>query len=254
MRRIGIIVRIGVTALLLLLMAAVSDVFAQFGKEGDVQEEILKREMPERVAEMKIDEVVKLLELKPGEIVADIGAGTGVFARPFAKAVGAKGTVYAVEIEQPLLDAINERAKKEGISNVKTVLGEFNDPKLPVKDVDVAFFNRVLHEIERRAAYLDTVAKYLKPGGRIVIIDKPTADDWMWMKRDTVDLWMASIGFYAVDDFSIYKDKYFVVYQRPYAPSKLLDKTIATASTKARPAKPATADKVTTAAKPSTKQ
>ena len=248
MRRIEVIIRIGVTALLLLLTAAVSDVFAQFGKEGDVEEEILKREMPERVAAMKIDEVVKLLELEPGQIVADIGAGTGVFARPLANAVGPTGTVYAVEIEQPLLDAINDRAKEANITNIKTVLGEFDDPKLPVKDVDVAFFNRVLHEIERRAAYLDTLARYLKPSGRIVIIDKPTADDWMWMKRDTVDMWMASIGFYAVDDFKIYKDKYFVVYQRPYAPSKLLDKTKATASTKG----PAAA-KPTTAAKPAPK-
>ncbi len=104
--------------------------------------------------------------------------------------------------------------------------GSFNDPKLPVKDVDVVFFNRVLHEIERRAAYLDTVARYLKPGGSIVIIDKPTADDWMRMRRSDVDTWMAGIGFYPVDDFSLYKDKYFVVYQRPYPPSRLLDKTL----------------------------
>src|SRR5574340_647523 len=128
MRRIGLIVRVGLTALLLVMTAAVSDVFAQFGKEGDVKEEILKREMPERIAEMKIPEALKLLNLKPGQIVADIGAGTGAFSRPFAKAVGPTGTVYAVEIDQPLLDAINERAKKEGITNIKTVLGEFNDP------------------------------------------------------------------------------------------------------------------------------
>jgi SAM-dependent methyltransferase len=225
MSRTDTYVRIGMAVLLMLATGAAPDAFAQLGSEGEVEEEIARREMPQRVADMKIDEVIKLLELKPGDIVADIGAGTGVFARPFAKAIGPTGVVYAVEIEQALLDEIDKRAKAAKVANIRPVLGEFNDPKLPSKDVDVVFFHRVLHHIERRAAYLDTVARYLKPAGRIVIIEKPKNDDWMWMKRDHIDGWMAAIGFYPVDDFSsIYKDKFFVVYERPYEGSKLLKK------------------------------
>ncbi len=228
--------RVGVTVVLALTVGAVSDAFAQLGSEGDVKDEINRRETPERVAELKIDDVVKGLALKPGEVVADIGAGTGVFARPFAKAVGPTGTVYAVEIEQPLLDAINERAQKAGITNIKTVLGESTDPKLPVKGVDVVFFNRVLHHIERRGEYLATVSRYLKPAGRLVIIEKPTADDWMWMRRSSIDAWMEMLGFYPLDEFKIYKDKFFVVYQRPYPGSRLLEKKKAPAATAAKPA------------------
>jgi ubiquinone/menaquinone biosynthesis C-methylase UbiE len=67
------------------------------------------------------------------------------------------------------------------------VLGEYDDPKLPVKAVDVAFFHRVLHMIEHRQAYLNATAKYLKPDGRVVVIDKnreESPDSWMWLNRE----------------------------------------------------------------------
>src|SRR5580698_7225344 len=84
-----------------------------------------------QLAPRKIDEVIGGLSLKPGMTVADIGAGSGLFSRPLAKAVGANGKVYAVDIQQDLLDYIDKRDKEENIRNVRTVLGEFNDPKLP---------------------------------------------------------------------------------------------------------------------------
>ena len=187
---------------------------------------IKSMERPERVAELKPDQVISRLKLKPGDIVADIGAGAGAFAIPMAKAIAPNGTLYAVEIEQDFLDFINERVRKEDVGNIRTVLGEFNDPKLPVKDVDVAFFHRVLHHIERRAAYLDTLARYLKPTGRIAVIDKGPEDvdegDWMWLKREDVDSWMAAIGFYPIGKYVVFADKWFVVYQRPFAGSELM--------------------------------
>ena len=89
-----------------------------------------------------------------------------------AKAIAPNGILYAVDIDQKMLDYVAERAKKEGVTNLRTVLGEYDDPKLPVKDVDVAFFHRVLHMIEHRQAYLNATAKYLKPDGRVVVIDR----------------------------------------------------------------------------------
>src|SRR5271165_6560460 len=96
-------------------------------------------EGPQRVATQKVDRVISKLNLKSGMVVADIGAGSGLFSRPLAKAVAPAGKVYAVDIQQDLLDYIDKRDKEENIRNVQTVLGEFNDPKLPARNVDLAF-------------------------------------------------------------------------------------------------------------------
>ncbi|HZT31224.1 MAG TPA: methyltransferase domain-containing protein [Bryobacteraceae bacterium] len=176
---------------------------------------------------LKADEVIGKLELKPGDIVADIGSGSGSFSIPMAKAVAPNGILYAVDIDQAMLDHVAERAKKAGITNLRTVLGEYDDPKLPVKDVDVAFFHRVLHMIEHRQVYLNSTAKYLKPDGRVVVIDKNREDSpnsWMWLNQSDVDSWMAAIGFYPAQHFAVFDDRYFVVYQRPYGNSVLLKK------------------------------
>ena len=94
---------------------------------------------PERLAELKVDRVVAALNLRPGEVVADPGAGSGPFIAAFAKAVGPSGRVYAVEVDQAFFPYIEAKAKAAGASNVQTVLGEFGDPKLPSTDIDVAF-------------------------------------------------------------------------------------------------------------------
>ncbi len=178
----------------------------------------------ERGIEEKIPSVIEKLGLKPGDIVADIGSGSGTFSIPMAKAIAPNGILYAVDIDQKMLDYVAERAKKEGVTNLRTVLGGNDDPKLPVKDVDVAFFHRVLHMIEHRQTYLNATAPYLKQDGRIVIIDKnpEQSRDWMWLKQSDVDTWMAAIAFYPAETFNLFQDRYFVSYQRPYGNSLLL--------------------------------
>ncbi|MBI4464096.1 MAG: methyltransferase domain-containing protein [Acidobacteria bacterium] len=203
-----------------------ADAFAFQLGQRPADDYIQLMDRPTRVAGLKVDEVIEKLKLKPGDIVADVGSGSGAFSIPMARAIAPNGTLYAVDIDQGMLDFVSERAKKDGLSNVRAVLGEYDDPKLPVKDVDVAFFHRVLHMIEHRQAYLNSVAKYLKPDGRIVIIEKEPedSDDWMWLKRSDVDTWMAAISFYPAEKFGLYDDRYFVVYQRPYGNSVLLKK------------------------------
>ncbi len=80
--------------------------------------------------------------------------------------------------------------------------------------------------IELRQAYVNAVAKYLKPDGRIVIIEKEPEEsgNWMWLRRSDVDSWMAAIGFYPAERFGVFDDKWFVSYQRPYGNSVLLDR------------------------------
>jgi ubiquinone/menaquinone biosynthesis C-methylase UbiE len=197
---------------------------AAFQLEQRAAEDYIERmERPTRV--VKVEEVIEKLQLKPGDIVADIGSGSGTFSIPMAKAIAPNGILYAVDIDQKMLDFVAEKAKKEGVTNLRTVLGEYEDPKLPVKDVDVAFYHRVLHMIEKRQAHLNNTAKYLKPDGRIVVIDKNREDSpgsWMWLNQSDVDTWMAALSFYPAEKFGVFDDRYFVVYQRPYGNSILL--------------------------------
>ena len=191
-------------------------------EQRPAEDYIERMERPTRV--VKVDEVIVKLRLKPGDIVADIGSGSGTFSIPMAKAIAPNGILYAVDIDQKMLDYVAEKAKKEGVTNLRTVLGEYDDPKLPVKNADVAFLHRTLHMIEHRQAHLNATAKYLKPDGRIVNIDKNRVDsnNWMWLNQSDVDTWMAAISFYPAEHFGIFDDRYFVVSQRPYGNSVLL--------------------------------
>ena len=204
---------------------ALTDTAAFQLQQRPAKEYIERMDRPGRVAGLKIDEVVEKLQLKPGDIVADVGSGSGAFSIPMARAVGPTGTLYAVDIDQEMIDFVGDRAEKAGLKNVRKVLGEYDDPKLPVRDVDVAFFHRVLHMIELRQAYVNAVSKYLKPDGRIVIIEKEPEEstNWMWLRRSDVDSWMAAIGFYPAERFGVFDDKWFVSYQRPAGNSVLLN-------------------------------
>jgi ubiquinone/menaquinone biosynthesis C-methylase UbiE len=175
-------------------------------------------EAPTRVAGLKVPETVAALKLKPGMIVADIGAGTGLFSIPFGSAVKPGGKVYAVDIEQGLVDHINEKAVEMGATNyVEGVLGGFDDPNLPA-DIDLAFINDVLHHIEHRQLYLKNLAAYLKPGGRIAVIDfKPNAGGHrnqpeLQTNQEDVTKWMADAGLKPVEDVKLFDDKWFAIY------------------------------------------
>jgi ubiquinone/menaquinone biosynthesis C-methylase UbiE len=181
-------------------------------------------ESPQRIAGQKVDEVLAKLALRPGIVVTDIGAGSGLFTRPLAKAVAPGGTVYAVDIQQDLLDYINQRDRQEHIQNVKTVLGEFTDPKLPSRDVDLALINDVLHHIENRAAYLKALGTYMNKSGRVAIIEMNKDDPntphrkqpELLVSRQEIDQWMSEAGFKQVQEFPdlFPGTKWFLVYGR----------------------------------------
>jgi len=206
-----------------MLAGGVSQSWAQLApRKAEEWEKTL--ESPNRTATQKVAEVLAGLSLKPGMIVADIGAGSGFFSRPLAKAVVPGGKVYAVDIQQGLLDYINKRDAEENIHNVQTVLGEFDDPKLPMRNVDLAFINDVLHHIEHRAVYLKALGTYMKPAGRIAIIEMNKDDPKTGHKnqpelligREEIVGWMSDAGFKLVEEHAdlFPGTKWFLIFGR----------------------------------------
>ncbi|MEO8683001.1 MAG: class I SAM-dependent methyltransferase, partial [Vicinamibacterales bacterium] len=128
------------------------------------KEWIKRLERPERIPGLKFDEVIKALALKPGDVIADIGAGTGAYTIPFAKAVAPSGKALAVDIWPELLTYVKEKAAKQHVTTLETVLAALDDPKLPKNQVDVAFFHDVFHNTNDRPAYLKVLVSELKPG------------------------------------------------------------------------------------------
>jgi ubiquinone/menaquinone biosynthesis C-methylase UbiE len=212
------LLRHGAAALAAWLLLAGTGAAQLGGRPAD--EWVRTLESPERIASLKIPEVVTALELQPGSVIADLGAGSGPFESAFAKAVGPSGKVYAVEVDKAFLTYIESKARAAGITNVRTVLGEFTDPKLPASDVDVAFLHDVLHHIQDRPGYLKAVVKYLKPSARIVIIDynparsPHSADPALQVSKEQAAAWLSALGFTPVKDVPLAPDKWFVIYGR----------------------------------------
>jgi predicted methyltransferase len=126
---------------------------------------------PKRDAWQKPKELVAALALRPGQAVADLGAGTGYFSRYLAAAVGPDGTVFAVEVEAALVAHLRERAEREGAANVVPVLASTDNPRLPEGGVDLIFIADTYHHLDHRAAYLPRLGRALRPSGRIAVID-----------------------------------------------------------------------------------
>jgi ubiquinone/menaquinone biosynthesis C-methylase UbiE len=177
-------------------------------------------EAPARVEGLKIEQVVAALKLKAGDVVADLGAGTGLFEAPLAYAIGTRGRVYAVEIDKGFLEEIDRKVEELHISQIETVLGTPTDPKLPTRNVDLALMHDVLHHVEQRQAYLKAAAQYLKPGGRIAVVefnakDSPHKDDAkLIVSKEQGTAMMAEAGFVVAEDIALFPDKWFVIYVR----------------------------------------
>src|SRR5258706_2038568 len=117
------------------------------------------------------EKVIATLKLRPGDQIADLGAGGGYFTFKLAQAVGAAGKVYAVDIDQQMIDLLADRARKDGIANVETILANVDDPLLPKSGVDLIFTCDTFHHIDNRVSYFKNLQKYLKPVGPVAVID-----------------------------------------------------------------------------------
>jgi predicted methyltransferase len=128
-------------------------------------------ERPELEAEEAPSQAIAALRLRPGQVVADIGAGSGYYTLRLARAVGPGGRVYATDIQPGMLDLVRRTVARARLDNVITVLGAPDDPRLPPASIDVALMVDVYHELASPQAFLRRLRPALKPGGRLVLLE-----------------------------------------------------------------------------------
>jgi len=169
-----------------------------------------------RINALQVLNVIKTLKVRSGQRVCDLGAGSGLFTRPLAQRVGDKGIVYAVDIDADLLKHVEKTAREQKLTNIKTILGAEDDPKLP-EPVDLIAIIDTLHHISNQAAYLKGLKKYLKPEGRIAILDFsknwPAGHEKMIYTVDDLDGWMTAAGFKRTEKHDFLENNFFVVYR-----------------------------------------
>ncbi len=140
-------------------------------------------ERPEREEEEKTTLLIESLKFKPGENVADIGAGTGYLTRRIAPKILPQGKVFAVEIQQEMLDLLTNKLVRLGITNIVPVLGTITDPKLPTNSMDTIIMVDVYHEFDHPWEMTEAMCRALKPGGRLVFVEFRGEDETVPIKR-----------------------------------------------------------------------
>ena len=132
-------------------------------------------ERPERVEEERIDLLVSELGLRPGDVVADVGAGSGVLSFLMSERVP-QGRVLAVDIQPEMLEMLAKARAKRGIRNVETVLGTLADPRLPTESVDLALMVDAYHEFSHPREMMQAIVRALRPGGRVALVEYRAED------------------------------------------------------------------------------
>ena len=171
---------------------------------------------PDRDQKLHINQVMDLLGISTGKPVADIGAGSGWFTVRAARRVAPSGTVYAVDINPDAIEYVDERAKKEKLTNIKTVLGTANNPKLPPDSVDAVLLLKTYHEVAQPVELMKNVRAALRPGGRVGIVDRKGNGENHGIEKKVVIQELESAGFRMTEEHDdlVKDDKmdYFLIF------------------------------------------
>lgn len=174
----------------------------------------------------KPGQVVRNLEIESGNVVCEIGAGSGYFTPYLSRAVGSKGKVYAEDPQKEFIDALKQKIAAQQLSNVTPVVGTYTDTRIPDRVCDVAFVLDAYHHFEWPKPMLESIAGDLKAGGRLVIVDfyrrqNPFFDRWgvdarkhFRVDRDGVIKELEGYGWKLADSRSFLEHQYFLVFTR----------------------------------------
>ena len=161
-------------------------------------------------------QLVRLLGIKPGMVIADIGAGSGYQTVRLSPIVGPKGRIIAQDIEPSYLKGLVQRVKALKLKNVTVGLGEAHDPRLPKASVDLAILVHMYHEITDPYALLHNLAPTLKPGGRVGIIDTRAATSMHGTPLPLLACELAAVGYREMAVHSLAgSDAYLAVFSPP---------------------------------------
>jgi len=180
---------------------------------------IARLEDPMRDAYQKPQEVIKALNIREGEVIADLGAGSGYFTLRLAEAVGKTGRVYAVDVNPDMVRHLNRRVRDLKVGNVATILCAPDDPLLADGSIDRFFICDTWHHIEGHAKYLALVKRMLKPGGQVIMVDfkkaKTPVGPPMEIRIDRDDLVreMETNGFQLAAEHPFLEYQYFLVFK-----------------------------------------
>ena len=188
----------------------------------DVDNYIERFERDGREVFDKREEIVQACFLREGMDVADVGAGTGFLTRMFARAVGEKGTVWAADISNEFIQHIQKTAREEGLSNIKGLVCDQDDTRLPPNSVDLVFMSDAYHHFEFPAKTMASVHRALRQGGQLIVIDfyrkEEETDEWLLehvrADRGTVTREIQAAGFGIVGDAHFLKENYFLRFLR----------------------------------------
>ena len=168
-----------------------------------------------RDEKLQINRVMDVLHITPGKTVADIGAGGGWFTVRAAKRVGESGHVFGEDINPAATKAIEQRAAKEHLPQVRAVLGTPDDPKLPSKAVDAVLLLKVYHEIANPVPFMQRLRESLAPDARIGIIDRNGTGTDHGLRRAILEREMTEAGYREVEHYDFTKadgQDYFLVF------------------------------------------
>ncbi|MEM9381021.1 MAG: methyltransferase domain-containing protein [Planctomycetota bacterium] len=190
----------------------------------DVERFAARWELESREVYAGRKEILAALDVRPGETVADIGTGTGLFVEPLAAATGVDGRVYAVDIAPAFVFHVRERAAEKELDQVEVVLSNARSTELPVGSVDVAFLCDTYHHFEYHEDMLRSIRSALKPGGRLVMVefDRVPGVTRKWLLdhvRAGREVFLAEVeaaGFRLVDEVEIpvFEENYCVRFAR----------------------------------------
>ena len=189
------------------------------GLHSDPKAYIEALEDPKRDAYQKPHDVLTALNLKSGEVVADIGAGSGYFTFRLAQHVGDRGKVYAVDVSPDMILHINRRIRELNAANVVSILADADDPLLPDSSVNRFFFCDSWHHVNNQSKYLSLIKRMLKPNGEIVMIDFHKKDLpvgpplGMKIAREDLIKQMEGSGFRLTQEYTFLPYQYFLVFK-----------------------------------------
>ncbi|MCC7033599.1 MAG: class I SAM-dependent methyltransferase [Acidobacteria bacterium] len=177
-------------------------------------------EAPDRDQWQRPDRIMDALGIADASVVADVGAGSGWFTVRLARRVGPQGIVYAQDVQQEMLNAITRRVQREGLANVRAILGRGSDPRLPRESLDAVLLVDAYHEIEDRVTMLANIGMALKPQGRLGVVDfklegsGPGPDAEERVSPDVVARDAASAGLRLVGAETYLPYQYFLIFER----------------------------------------